>query len=84
MLSRRSQWFNADRTKRLARDDKSSPEYIPETVAPGAYSPPTTFGQFFQLKRFGEMNKTELKKTLQALNFSANLQTHTKFSSMYS
>ena len=33
-LTRKTQWFSADRTKKFATDDKSSPEYKHVTVSP--------------------------------------------------
>lgn len=43
-LTRRTQWFSADKTKKFATDDKSTTQFITPTVGPGQYSPQSTIG----------------------------------------
>lgn len=60
-LTRRTQWFSADRTKKFATDDKSTSEFIHPTIGPDQYSPRNTSFDLgntsIQLKRFSEMTK---------------------------
>ena len=46
-LTRRTQWFSADRTKKFATDDKASTQYVSQTVGPGDYNPLTALGDTF-------------------------------------
>lgn len=68
-LVKRTQWFSADRTKRFARDDKSSIEYIQPSVGPGDYNSGSDFSKFeFKIKRFSEMPRNELSRLLKAID----------------
>ena len=63
-LTRRTQWFSADRTNRFATDDKSCIEFKHPSVGPDKYSPKTTISDSYKVKRFTEMDPKELKATL--------------------
>jgi hypothetical protein len=67
-LTRRTQWFSADKTHRFASDDKSSTQFVHPTIGPGQYSPRTTLADKFEVRRFSEMNPQELKSTLSTLS----------------
>lgn len=74
-LTRRTQWFSADKTKKFATDDKSTSEFIHPSIGPDQYSPRNAafdFGGTLQLKRFSEMTKEQLHYTLSTLNKTHN------------
>ena len=70
-LTRRTQWFSADRTKRFASDDPSHSQFIKPSKGPGDYSPRNelhhTISDKFEVKRFSEMDATSLKNTLASI-----------------